>query len=231
MIFGRRKKHSGHEQNIGAQAAQQDMPEQRTPQQPEQPLRAFPAELWDDGEVGDLLRKLGMSPDDESNLVMTGAMIDARVARDRAKFEAKLEEINRDVAQRSAGGRVLPFFLIPEPCWNGDMGTFFMARLRFFPYDEWNVLFLPADERTAKFMNAPVCPHGEVPGAVELVQSFVRDAEARLSAAHAEADRTHDFGALGETVEQIKGEVWGLAAYIANHIGATWEPPKSWPPR
>jgi len=29
----------------------------------------------------------------------------------------------------------------------------------------------------------------------------------------------------------IKGDVWGLAAYIANHIGAKWEPPKSWPLR
>jgi hypothetical protein len=231
MIFGRRKNPSNEAQAAGAQAPSKQVPPQQVPLQPDEPLRAFPAELWDDGEVGDILRKLGMSPDDESNLVMTGPMIDARVARDRAKFEAKLEEINRDVAQRSAGGRVLPFFLIPEPCWNGEMGTFFMARLRFFPYDEWNVLFLPADERTAKFMNAPVCPHGEIPGAVELVQSFVRDAEARLGAANAEADRTGDFGALGETVHKIKGEVWGLAASICNHIGAKWDPPKVWPPR
>jgi hypothetical protein len=25
--------------------------------------------------------------------------------------------------------------------------------------------------------------------------------------------------------------VWGLASYIANHIGAKWEAPKSWPPQ
>jgi len=224
MLFGKRKKSVD-------EAAQPQVRPQQVPLQPEEPLRAFPAELWDDGEVGDILRKLGMSPDDESNLVMTGAMIDARVARDRAKFEARLEEINRDVAQRSAGGSVLQFFLIPEPCWNGEMGTFFMARLRFFPYDEWNVLFLPADERTAKFLDAPVCPRGEIPGAVEVVQQFVQEAEARLAAAHAETDRTHDFATLGKTVEQIKGEVWGLAASIANHIGAKWDPPKVWPPR
>ena len=32
--------------------------------------RILPAELWE-GEVGDLLRQIGMSPDDESNLVPT----------------------------------------------------------------------------------------------------------------------------------------------------------------
>ena len=172
MFFGKRGR-AAASQSAGAQVMQQHAPQQVT-QQPPQQLRVLPAELWDDGPVGKLLRDLGMSPDDESNLVPTGASIDARVARDRARHEAKLAEINRDVAQRTGGGSVMPFFLIPEPCWNGDMGTFFMARLRFFPYDDWNVLFLPADERTAKIMNAPVCPYGEIPGAVDLVQSFVR---------------------------------------------------------
>jgi hypothetical protein len=225
MFFGKRKNASSEAQTGGAQAAQWQAPPQQDERQ-----RVFPAELWQ-GEMGDFLRQMGMNPDDEANFVQTGASIDARVARDRAKFETRLAELNRDVAQRSAGGSVLPFFLIPEPCWNGEMGAFFMARLQFFPYDEWNVLFLPADERTAKFLNAPVCPRGEIPGAVDLVQSFVRDAETRLAAAHAEADRTHDFAAFGDAVNQVKGEVWGLAAYIANHIGAKWEPPKSWPPR
>lgn len=190
----------------------------------------LPAELWQ-GEMGDLLRQIGMSPDGESNFVPTGASIEARIARDRATFEARLAEINRDIAQRSAGGRVLPFFLIPEPCWNGEMGAFFMARLQFFPYDEWNVLFLPADERTAKLLNAPVCPKGEIPGAVALVQDFVRDKQARLDSAHAEAGRTHNFAAYGEAMNEVRAEVCCLAAYIAEHIGAKWEPPKVWPAR
>jgi hypothetical protein len=148
MFFGKRKNASSEAQTGGAQAAQQQAPQQQAPPQQEQRQRVFPAELWQ-GEMGDLLRQIGMSPDDESNFVTTGASIDERVARDRAKFETKLAELNRDVAQRSAGGSVLPFFLIPEPCWNGEMGTFFMARLQFFPYDEWNVLFLPADEQSS----------------------------------------------------------------------------------
>lgn len=228
MFFGKRGR-AAASQSAGAQVMQQHAPQQVT-QQPPQQLRVLPAELWDDGPVGKLLRDLGMSPDDESNLVPTGASIDARVARDRARHEAKLAEINRDVAQRTGGGSVMPFFLIPEPCWNGDMGTFFMARLRFYPFDDWNVLFLPADERTAKIMNAPACPYGEIPGAVALVEEFIRRSEVRLAAVHAEVDRTRNFAALAEAVDSVRADVWGLAAGIANHIGAKWVPPKSWKP-
>src|SRR5262249_45822536 len=119
-MFGFGKRSAAAAASVGAAPAQQ---------------RVIPAELWQ-GEMGDLLRQLGMSPDDEANLVPTGASIDARVARDRTRHEAELAEVNRDVARRVPGGRMLPFFLVPEPCWNGPTGTFFMVRLRYFPYDD-----------------------------------------------------------------------------------------------
>jgi hypothetical protein len=214
-MFGKRRAALAAEQTSGARARSQQAPQQKV----------FRDELWE-GEIGSLLRQIGMSPDDESNLVPTGASIDERIARDRARHEAKLADINREVAQRLPGARVMPFFLIPEPCWNGDMGTFFMGRLAFFPYDDWNVLFLPADERTASVMNLPVCPRGEIEGVIRIVQQMIAASEARLDAARAEAERTHDFAAFGAAVDAVKADVWGLASYLANHIGAqaAWKP-------
>src|SRR5262245_49456577 len=210
MFFGKRKATSS-QAPAAAPAARREMAPAPQPQETRQ--QVFPAELWQ-GEMGDFLRQMGMNPDDEANFVQTGASIDARVARDRATHEAKLEEVNRDIQRQVPGGRMLPFFLIPEPCWNGDMGAFFMARLRFFPYDDWNVVFMPADERTAKALNAAMHPGYVVPGAVELVQSFVQESEAKLAAASAAADRTHDFAAFGETLDSVRADVWGVAAYI-----------------
>src|SRR5258708_2082127 len=138
-MFGRRR-------TAAAQTAEVSPPDTRQ--------RIIPAELWD-GELGDLLRPIGKSPDDESNLLPTAASIDARIAHDRAAHEARLAEINRDVTQRT-GGRVKPYFLFSDPCWNSEGGTFLMARLQFYPYDAWNVLLLPEDERTAKILNLPV---------------------------------------------------------------------------
>jgi hypothetical protein len=220
MFFGKRKVQAAPAQPAAAPAR---------PQSQETRQQVFPAEVWE-GEMGDLLRQIGMSPDDESNLVPTGASIDARVARDRERHEAKLAEINRDLQRQVPGGRMLPFFLIPEPCWNGDMGTFFMVRLRFFPYDDWNVVFMPADERTAAALNAKLHPGYTLPGAVELVQSFVLESETKLDAARQAADLNRNFAAFGETLNSVRGEVWGIASYIANHVGAKWEPPKSWKP-
>ena len=185
----------------------------------------IPAELWQ-GETGNLLRQIGMNPDDDANLVPTQESVDARVERDRARLEAKLAEINRDVERQTTGGRVRPYYLFGEPCWNGELGSFLMMRLQLFPYDDWNVVFLPEDERTAQFMDLPVHPGGPIPGSVEIVGQLVAEAETKLQAAMAEADRTHRFADFGATVDSIKADVWGLASYFANHIGAAaaWKP-------
>ena len=152
--------------------------------------------------------------------------VDARVERDRARLEAKLAEINRDVERQTTGGRVRPYYLFGEPCWNGELGRFLMMRLQLFPYDDWNVVFLPEDERTAQLMDLPVHPGGPIPGSVEIVGQLVAEAETKLQAAMAEADRTHRFADFGATVDSIKADVWGLASYFANHIGAAaaWKP-------
>ena len=167
-----------------------------------------------------------MSPDDEANLIPTEESVHARVERDRVRLEAKLAELNRDVEKQTAGGRVRPYYLFGEPCWNGELGAFLMMRLRFFPYDSWNVVFLPEDERTAKFLNLPVHPGGHIPGSVEIVEQLVAEAKTKLQVAVAEADRTHKFADFGATVDSIKADVWGLAGYFANHIGAAaaWKP-------
>ena len=54
------------------------------------------------------------------------------------------------------------------------------------------------------------------------MQSFVRESETKLAAVHAEVDRTRNFAALAEAVDSVRADVWGLAAYIAKHIGAKW---------
>jgi hypothetical protein len=202
-------------QTAGAQVSQQQAPRQRI----------LPAELWE-SDVGGFLRDIGMSPDDESNLVQTADSIDARVAQGRAKLEAKLAEINRNVARQTAGGSVRPYYLFGEPSWNSEVGTFLMARLGYFPFDDWNVLFLPEDERTAKAMDLPVHPGGPIPGSDNIIEQWYQEAKGKLDAAHAEAGRTHQFAKITATQQEIKRDVWGLASALADHIGAraAWKP-------
>jgi hypothetical protein len=214
-MFGRRSTPAAEPAPADAQAGTAELTQQRI----------IPAELWD-GELGDALRSIGKHPDDEANLVPTGASIDARVARDRSIHEARLAEINREVA-RQTGGRVAPFFLFGESVWNSEIGSFLMARLKFFPFDHWNVLFLPADERTAAMLNLPVCPRDEIPGTLDVIGQWHAEAKAKLDTAIAEARRTQQFGAIVDVENDVKADVWGLASYLANHIGAA----EAWKPR
>jgi hypothetical protein len=184
--------------------------------------RVIPTEAWET-PLGDLLRQIGMSPDDACNLIPTPDSVNARLDREREKHQAKLAEINRAVAQKTGGGSVRPFFLIPGPCWHGEMGVFLMMKLELFPYDDWNVIFLPTDERTAAAMNAPMHPNGDIPAFVTAAEKFMQDAEADLMAAHAEASQTHDFNAFGAAKKRVQTAVCTLAAVFAQKYAEAWK--------
>lgn len=184
-------------------------------------LRVIPAEMWD-GESGAMLRALGMSPDDESNLVPNQQSLEERLAAGRATLEAKLMRVNDDTARRTGGGSVRPFFLLPDPCWNGEMGHLLMMRLDLYPYDDWNIAFLPVDERTALKLDAPMHPNGNLPAFVKASEEFLAREEAHLRAAHEEAGRTQEFGAFGDTREQIRNRIKALAGFFLAELHKAW---------
>lgn len=194
------------------------------PGAPQPGQKIFPDELWE-GETGNLLRAIGMKPDDESNLVPTQESIDARIARDKAAHDAKWAELNRDVAARTSGGSVQPFFLIPEPCWNGELGDFLVVTLKLSPYLDWNVAFLPADECTGSMMNLPVHPNRDDPEVVEYAMGFVSAARDHYKKCHEEVGRTGEFGRFHDQVEEITEKVRGLAVKILAKYSETWQAP------
>lgn len=183
--------------------------------------RVIPAAMWD-GESGDMLRQLGMSPDDESNLVPNQQSLEQRLVEGRAKLEAKLARLNDDISRRTNGGSVRPFFLLPDPCWNGEMGHLLMMRLDLCPYDDWNIAFLAADERTALKLDAPIHPNGNLPAFVKASAEFLEREDANLRAAHAEASRTQDFGKFHDDREAIRNRVRALGGYFAAQLMKAW---------
>jgi hypothetical protein len=220
---------------VSAPPTQPEMPRQAALQQaashlaalpgaPQPGQKIFPDELWE-GQTGDLLRAIGMKPDDESNFVPTKESIDARIARDKAAHEARWAELNRDVAARTSGGSVRPFFLIPEPCWNGELGDFLVVTLKLSPYLDWNVAFLPADECTASMMNLPVHPDRDDPEVVKFAMGFVTAARDHYKVCYEEVDRTQEFGRFNDQIEEITDKVRGLAVKILAQYGETWQAP------
>jgi hypothetical protein len=183
--------------------------------------KVFPDEVWQ-GKTGEMLRGLGMTPDDESNLVPNASSINARIDQSRAAHEAAYAEAQRRVEAVLAGARVRPFFLIPDPVWNSPAGLFLMTTLDLFPYDAWNVMYLAADERTAAVLDLAIHPNGDIPAFVEASQVFVRDAQAHIRRAHEEASHTHDFAKYGQARDDARQRVMALAAAFAQKIAEAW---------
>ena len=189
--------------------------------------KIIPDKLWQ-GKTGDFLRMVGMSPDDASNLVPTWDSVNARIARDKTAHEARWATLNRDIAARTGGGAVRPFFLIPDVCWNDEKaGHFLLMTLELSPYEDWNVAFLPADRRTADALNLPMHPNAEIPWIISDSMTFMGNAMARFEQIYAEVGRTQQFARFKDQKDDIKDKVRALAKHILVALGEDWERAKA----
>jgi len=184
--------------------------------------KVFPDEIWQ-GQTGELLRQLGFSPDDESNLAPNAASVNARMEHGRALMEARHAQAQRNAQGAVTGAKLRPFYLIPDPCWNGASGIFLKMTLELYPYDDWNVMFLAANERTARMLDIALHPNGNVPAYVAAAERFMADAQWSLSNAHDEALRTQDFAAYEIARDETRSRVKELAAGFARQIADAWE--------
>jgi len=188
--------------------------------------KVFPDEVWE-GETGALLRELGMSPDDESNLAPNAASINARIEAGKRRLHERTEKAQANAQSLLPSAQLRPFFLIPDPCWNSDIGTFLMTSLDLYPYDDWNVVFLAADQRTAMVMDIALHPNGNVPAFVTAAEKFMADARAQMKRATEEAELTRDYAAFNDTRGDVQIRVKGLAMSFARALIDAWENTKT----
>ncbi|UCH73231.1 MAG: hypothetical protein JSU82_12825 [Rhodospirillales bacterium] len=149
--------------------------------------------------------------------------LSTRLRDARARHDEKLARFNAEFALLFSGGRIRSFFLIPDPCWNGEMGHFLMAELGLLPYESWNLAFLPTDECAATAFGAPPHPNGNIPAFVKIATAFVRDRMARLDAA-----RTGAPGGAGKEITatakaECIQEIRALAAIFSTMMMAAWQ--------
>lgn len=178
-------------------------------------------ELWE-GKTGEMLRALGMNPDDENNLVPNAASLNAAIERSRAAHDVAFAEAKRRVRSTMPSAEVRAFFLIPDAVWNSPAGVFLMAALKLYPYDGWNVMYLAADERTAMTLDLAPHPNGDVPAFVEASRQFMDTAIAHAAKVRAHVERTQNWAAYSETQDDLRERVKAMAALFASRIAAAW---------
>jgi hypothetical protein len=184
--------------------------------------KVFPDDVWE-GKTGDFLRLLGKSPDDEPDLVPDNHPVNERLARDRARHEEKLADINARIRERFPDAAMRPFSLLPDACWNGELGHLLMCRLELFPFDDWNMIFLPSDMKTAEALELPVHPGRDISDFVDTAMQFLHDADHHLAATHKQAGETGDLEIFADAMDEMRDKVKGLARKLLGELDKRWE--------
>jgi len=156
--------------------------------------------------TGQFLASIGQSLEDPHNRITSDADVEGRLAHGKAALATRMEQLNEDSPFPLA-----PFLLIPEPVWSGRHARRLLYVFNLSPYEDWNVAILPAEETGAITLRKPVHPGGNVEALLWLADEQLDKIEARLDAARAEADSTHDFGKFHRAFAHAEEDVKHLA--------------------
>lgn len=181
--------------------------------------RVFSRELWDDPKIGDLLRSVGMTPDDPRNVRQTMDDYRARFDRSKTALDRRIEAVSADYRARYGHCRLGQMLIIDGPIWDGPHGSFLFGQLGLCAYDDWNVMLLGLDEATIR--RCPVLPH------VGADPSLAHAVEKKVSELHARYDHGLELFGLTATGRTggISRETWDdliqaikddLMAFVAN---------------
>jgi hypothetical protein len=183
--------------------------------------KVFGDELWQ-GEHGNMLRMLGLSPDDESNLVPNAASVNAEIDKRKAAHDVALADAQQRVRSTLKDAEIRSFSLIPDAVWNSPAGAFLMMNLQLYPHDDWNIMYLAADERTALVLDLAPHPNGDVPAFVQASQEFMACAQTHLEKVRVHVMQTQKWSDYTDAQDDVRERVKSIAALFARRIAEAW---------
>ncbi len=140
--------------------------------------RHIPSAIWD-GPNGAMLRDLGFSPDDSTNLALTPER--ARVMEDEAT--QKMDEIIARVEAHVSGLKVGAWAMIPWAVWQG-LNAEFLIKAGFFPSSPWNNMLLPMDAMSAEYLDLPQHPRTADPALDENLSRLIDELRVKNNEEH-----------------------------------------------
>jgi hypothetical protein len=165
-------------------------------------------------------------PANNSAKPLTAYEMKERLDEGRLRFEARSEDMTRRARERYARAEIRPFCLIPASYWNGKGGELLASHLALFPFDDWNVAFLAADEASAAMLDLPVHPGTAGPAANETVGKMLAEADLQLGTAFNAAQRSDDFSAYALEREELQARVRKLAVMFLAELDSEWQKSK-----
>ena len=138
-------------------------------------------------------------------------------------MEARGLELQRTTRSVFAGAQMRPYFLIPASCWEGLVGKFLTTTLELYQHDNWNVMFLAADEATSSALDIALHPNAELPAFIHAATQLMDECQLNMNGAHNEAARTGNFTGYNQARDEARERVKLLAGLFARQIVDAWQ--------
>jgi hypothetical protein len=197
---------------------------------PESQKHVVPPDLWNDPESAAFFKRIGKTPDDPSNRLVTPDDVARMIDEGRKAVDERIRQLQAKALANGHDIRLRAFWLIQDSCWNGEIGGFLIGHLGLNPYDEWNTVILPADAESSAILDMPIHPGGDIPAFAKAQTEVIVSLRDRLRAAHEDVQRTHEFGRFqdlcDDTVARVKKLAHSFAAVLVD-AHKTFPVPKS----
>jgi hypothetical protein len=176
------------------------------------------------GKHGDMLRRLGFSPNDEANIIPNDAEFDRRVKESLAQQDARRTRIEAELMRTHGHNAIRPFFILAEPVYNSQLGQFLIRLMNLLPYDDWNVVYLPLDRETQAAMGGslPLHPCQSIGPIDELMRERIsgyfsqyQDAKRKVDAHVAEVGIQAATDVIGAFVTYVDNMPARILDYVA----------------
>jgi hypothetical protein len=181
--------------------------------------RANPGALRD-RPPGDVLRTIGASPDDPTNIMPTPESVQAHIEEMRTQREEFLAAINSEMPNSVT---LVPWAMLPGKIWSGPHGNFLAVGCGMYPVGPWNTMLLPDDDEGARFLKLPKHLGGFPPDLEAAINDLIGDLRENFAAVHEHtgaAMARADAAALDE-FEAARNEARAKLGGLARIMGVT----------
>lgn len=107
---------------------------------------------------GEFLRMLGKDINDADNILPEPEDFDRMVQDSLKRQEERRCAIEADLLEKHGFNAIRPFFVLAEPVLNSQLGAWLIQVMNLLPYEDWNLVYLPTDQATARAMDLPLHP-------------------------------------------------------------------------
>jgi hypothetical protein len=174
------------------------------------------------GKHGDMLRFLGLSPNDEANVIPDDAEFDRRIKQSLARQDVRRTEIEAGLLRTHGHNAIRPFFILAEPVFNSQLGQWLIRLMKLLPYDDWNIVYLPLDRETQAAMGGlPLHPRQSIGPIDELMREQIGVYFSQYLDAKRKVDsHVKEVGiqAAMEVVERFVAYVDNMPPRILDHV-------------